>query len=104
MILTQPVSDEPRPEKNFRFITRQFLPFQKDVKTANAMKISEDLKNLSYKNPKKTPAGDINNIATILEKIAAVKEKTNEVSYGCASSSELSFDIIPFLIPYWPRD
>ncbi|XP_028411952.1 adhesion G-protein coupled receptor G6-like [Dendronephthya gigantea] len=54
-----------------------FLLAQEDVDTANVLKVSRDLKNLSDHNPR-TSAGDINNIATILEKIAAVKEKMNE--------------------------
>ena len=79
-----------------------YLSLQKDVNATNAMKISQDLKKLSQVNPKKTQtAEDINNIATILEKIAAVKEKTNEVSYNWAKSFEysleLNFDeILPF--------
>lgn len=53
---------------------------QKEVNVSNVVKIAQELNNLSAVDQGSTlNAGDIENIATILENIAAVKEKANEV-------------------------
>ncbi|XP_028393491.1 adhesion G-protein coupled receptor G6-like [Dendronephthya gigantea] len=57
-----------------------FLLVQKNVTSNNVAKIAKQMKNLSIANPKMSlHPGDINNIATVLEKIVGVKDKANEI-------------------------
>ncbi|XP_028418860.1 adhesion G protein-coupled receptor E1-like [Dendronephthya gigantea] len=59
-----------------------FLLAQEDVNINNLVNISRDVRNLSSVNPTDSTlkSGDISNIATVLEKIVAVKVKSNEIS------------------------
>lgn len=53
---------------------------QKDVNSKNVVKIAKEVKELSFlNNSQSLHSEDINNIATVLEKIVAVKQKENEV-------------------------
>ena len=53
---------------------------QKDVSENNVVKIAEKVKELSFHNKSHSLyPEDINNIATVLEKIVAAKQKENEV-------------------------
>ncbi len=49
----------------------------------NVVKTAQEVKNLSFVNETNhtLQAGDISNIATVLEKIVTVKRKANEVGY-----------------------
>ena len=53
---------------------------QKEVNISNVVNITQEVKKLSVSSHP-LRAGDISNIATILQKIVAVKQKTNEVGY-----------------------
>ncbi|CAB3977978.1 neurogenic locus notch homolog 1-like [Paramuricea clavata] len=56
-----------------------FLLAQKEVNISNVVNITQELKKLSVDNSSHPlQAGDINNIATVLQKIVAVKQKANE--------------------------
>jgi hypothetical protein len=50
------------------------------VNISNVVEITQELKNLSFPG-QKLQAGDISNVATVLEKIASLKQKVNEVGY-----------------------
>ena len=54
--------------------------------------VTRELRNLSFVNPEKTLLPEeIGNIATILQNIVAVKEKSNEVCYFIESQSNSSY-------------
>jgi flagellar assembly factor FliW len=55
---------------------------QKEVNISNVVNITKEVKKLSVNNsshPLQAP--DVSNIATILQKVVAVKQKANEVGY-----------------------
>ncbi|XP_028407271.1 deleted in malignant brain tumors 1 protein-like [Dendronephthya gigantea] len=54
---------------------------QEVVDFENVVNVTQEVRNLSFVNPEKTlQSGDISNIATILQKIVKVKQKSSEVS------------------------
>ncbi|XP_028416710.1 deleted in malignant brain tumors 1 protein-like [Dendronephthya gigantea] len=54
---------------------------QEVVDLENVVNVTQEVRNLSFVNPEKTlQSGDISNIATILQKIVKVKQKSSQVS------------------------
>ena len=66
--------------------------FQEVVDYKNVANVTRELRNLSFINPEKTLLPEeIGDIATILQNIVAVKEKSNEVCYFIESQSNSSY-------------
>ncbi|CAB3990694.1 neurogenic locus Notch -like [Paramuricea clavata] len=71
-----------------------FLLSQKEVNISNVVNITKEVKKLSVKNPSHPlQAPDVSNIATILQKIVAVKQKANEISDDICATIDNVLDV-----------